>query len=219
MISRITVKICGLVAAAFVILGSHSCVKVDNSLGSNLIPLSQLYDVYSAEFPLTDINMKMLDSLTGYSNTRITIGAVRDAEFGLTTRSCALSLVPVVDSVDFGRNPEFKYFRFTAQNEQDSRFWGTFGMMPVFEPSNQQEAYEMTRAAFDYSEKRTIPVIMRLTTRMAHSRAVVTPTGDIRPQNELHYPAISPSFWTATAAGPKSAACPGPWATKRAAKP
>jgi Predicted membrane protein len=117
MISRITVKICGLAAAAFVILGSHSCVKVDNSLGSNLIPLSQLYDVYSAEFPLTDINMKMLDSLTGYSNTRITIGAVRDAEFGLTTRSCALSLVPVVDSVDFGRNPEFKYFRFTAARD------------------------------------------------------------------------------------------------------
>ncbi|MBQ5934738.1 MAG: indolepyruvate ferredoxin oxidoreductase [Bacteroidales bacterium] len=82
----------------------------------------------------------------------------------------------------------------SSQNEQDSRFWGTFGMMPVFEPSNQQEAYEMTRAAFDYSEKRTIPVIMRLTTRMAHSRAVVTPTGDIRPQNELHYPEY-PKRW------------------------
>ena len=76
----------------------------------------------------------------------------------------------------------------SSQNEQDSRVWGTFGMMPVFEPSNQQEAYEMTRAAFDYSESRTIPVIMRLTTRMAHSRAVVTPADDIRPQNELHYP-------------------------------
>ena len=76
----------------------------------------------------------------------------------------------------------------SSQNEQDSRFWGTFGMMPVFEPSNQQEAYEMTRVAFDYSESRTIPVIMRLTTRMAQSRAVVTPADDIRPQNELHYP-------------------------------
>ena len=82
----------------------------------------------------------------------------------------------------------------SSQNEQDSRFWGTFGMMPVFEPSNQQEAYEMTRAAFDYSEKRTIPVIMRLTTRMAHSRAVVTPTDFIRPQNELHYPEF-PKRW------------------------
>ena len=82
----------------------------------------------------------------------------------------------------------------SSQNEQDSRFWGTFGMMPVFEPSNQQEAYEMTRAAYDYSEKRTIPVIMRLTTRMAHSRAVVTPGADIREQNQLHYPEF-PKRW------------------------
>ena len=76
----------------------------------------------------------------------------------------------------------------SSQNEQDSRFWGTFGMMPVFEPSSQQEAYEMTRAAYDYSEENGIPVIMRLTTRMAHSRAVVTPADYIRPQNQLHYP-------------------------------
>ncbi len=76
----------------------------------------------------------------------------------------------------------------SSQNEQDSRFWDTFGMMPVFEPSSQQEAYEMTRAAYDFSEENGIPVIMRLTTRMAHSRAVVTPTDEIRPQNELHYP-------------------------------
>ena len=82
----------------------------------------------------------------------------------------------------------------SSQNEQDSRFWGTFGMMPVFEPSNQQEAYEMTRAAYDYSEKNGIPVIMRLTTRMAHSRADVTPADDIRPQNNLHYPA-HPKRW------------------------
>ena len=82
----------------------------------------------------------------------------------------------------------------SSQNEQDSRFWGTFGMMPVFEPSSQQEAYAMTRAAYDYSEENGIPVILRLTTRMAHSRAVVTPEGEPRPQNELHYPA-QPKRW------------------------
>ncbi len=75
----------------------------------------------------------------------------------------------------------------SSQNEQDSRFLGTFAMMPVFEPSNQQEAYEMTRAAFDYSEENGIPVLMRLTTRMAHSRAVVTPR-EVRRQNEMHLP-------------------------------
>ena len=82
----------------------------------------------------------------------------------------------------------------SSQNEQDSRFWGTFGMIPVFEPSSQQETYAMARAAFEYSEKRRIPVIMRLTTRMAHSRAVVEPWKDIDKQNELHYPEF-PRRW------------------------
>ena len=40
----------------------------------------------------------------------------------------------------------------SSQNEQDSRFYGKFALIPVFEPSNQQEAYDMMAAAFDYSE-------------------------------------------------------------------
>ena len=75
----------------------------------------------------------------------------------------------------------------SSQNEQDSRFYADFAMMPCFEPSNQQEAYDMVREAFDYSEANHIPVLMRLTTRMAHSRAVVQ-TGEIRSENELHFP-------------------------------
>jgi indolepyruvate ferredoxin oxidoreductase alpha subunit len=82
----------------------------------------------------------------------------------------------------------------SSQNEQDSRFYGAFAMMPVFEPSSQQETYEMAREAFDYSEKRGIPLLMRLTTRMAHSRAVVESGADIREQNQLHYPA-NPRQW------------------------
>lgn len=76
----------------------------------------------------------------------------------------------------------------SSQNEQDSRFYGKFALVPTFEPSTQQEAYDMVRAAFDFSEKHRIPVLMRLTTRMAHSRAMVEPD-DIRPENGLVYPA------------------------------
>ena len=78
----------------------------------------------------------------------------------------------------------------SSQNEQDSRFWGTFALVPVFEPSSQQEAYEMMRCAFDYSERRGIPVLMRLTTRMAHSRAAVDCLEDAEaiPQNGMHLP-------------------------------
>ena len=82
----------------------------------------------------------------------------------------------------------------SSQNEQDSRFWGTFAMIPVFEPSSQQETYDMAGAALDYSEKRGIPVLMRLTTRMAHSRAVVESAPEIREQNQLHFPG-NPRQW------------------------
>lgn len=75
----------------------------------------------------------------------------------------------------------------SSQNEQDSRFYGKFALVPTFEPSTQQEAYEMVRAAFDFSEKYHIPVLMRLTTRMAHSRAVVE-VEDLRDENRLAYP-------------------------------
>ena len=79
----------------------------------------------------------------------------------------------------------------SSQNEQDSRFWGTFALVPVFEPSSQQEAYEMMRSAFEYSERRGIPVLMRLTTRLSHSRAAVACVDDAEavPQNTLRLPA------------------------------
>ena len=77
----------------------------------------------------------------------------------------------------------------SSQDEQDSRFYGKFAMIPTFEPSNQQEAYDMMAAAFEYSEKQCLPVLMRVTTRMAHSRAVVELADAPREQNALNYDA------------------------------
>jgi indolepyruvate ferredoxin oxidoreductase alpha subunit len=75
----------------------------------------------------------------------------------------------------------------SSQNEQDSRFYGDFAMIPVLEPSNQQEAYDMTVYGFDLSEKTGVPVLMRITTRMAHSRTDVA-TGEKKKQNQLKLP-------------------------------
>lgn len=61
----------------------------------------------------------------------------------------------------------------SSQNEQDSRYFADFGRVFCFEPTNQQEAYEMTREAFELSERFHVPVLLRLVTRLAHSRAVV----------------------------------------------
>ena len=62
----------------------------------------------------------------------------------------------------------------SSQNEQDSRFYGKFALVPCFEPSNQQEAYDMVFDAFEVSEKYKIPVLLRITTRLAHSRASIS---------------------------------------------
>jgi indolepyruvate ferredoxin oxidoreductase, alpha subunit len=75
----------------------------------------------------------------------------------------------------------------SSQNEQDSRFYGKFALIPILEPSDQQEAYDMVHYGFELSEKYNVPVLYRITTRMAHSRAPVQRIAP-RPQNELKLP-------------------------------
>ncbi|MCI7002488.1 MAG: thiamine pyrophosphate-dependent enzyme [Prevotella sp.] len=75
----------------------------------------------------------------------------------------------------------------SSQNEQDSRFYGKFAMIPTLEPASQQEAYDMMEEAFQLSEEQHLPVLVRVTTRMAHSRAVVKVKETPRQQNELNY--------------------------------
>ena len=90
----------------------------------------------------------------------------------------------------------------SSQNEQDSRYYGKFAMIPVFEPSNQQEAYDMTYEAFEFSEKTGLPVMMRITTRLAHSRAgVVQKT--TKDENQLRLPENLMQFMLLPAYGKK----------------
>ncbi len=75
----------------------------------------------------------------------------------------------------------------SSQNEQDSRVYGKFAMVPILEPSNQQEAYDMVHEGFDISEKFQVPVMLRITTRLAHSRAAVVRKQE-RAQNQFKLP-------------------------------
>jgi indolepyruvate ferredoxin oxidoreductase alpha subunit len=61
----------------------------------------------------------------------------------------------------------------SSQNEQDSRYYADFARIVCLEPATQQEAYDMAREAFELSERFRVPVLLRLVTRLAHSRAVV----------------------------------------------
>ncbi len=76
----------------------------------------------------------------------------------------------------------------SSQNEQDTRFYGEFAFIPVLEPSNQQEAYDMAKYGFELSEKFEIPVIIRFVTRLSHSRATVEVDTEAAQENKIHFP-------------------------------
>ena len=61
----------------------------------------------------------------------------------------------------------------SSQNEQDNRLYAAAAHMPMFEPSDSQEAYDFTIKAFELSEQFKIPVLLRMTTRVCHARSIV----------------------------------------------
>ncbi len=76
----------------------------------------------------------------------------------------------------------------SSQNEQDSRYYADFAMLPALEPSNQEEAYQMAAYGFQLSEETGLPVLVRMVTRLSHSRAVVETAAEAAPENAFHYP-------------------------------
>jgi indolepyruvate ferredoxin oxidoreductase alpha subunit len=61
----------------------------------------------------------------------------------------------------------------SSQNEQDNRRYALAAGVPMLEPSDSQEAYEFTLRAIDISERWQVPVLLRMTTRVCHSRSIV----------------------------------------------
>jgi indolepyruvate ferredoxin oxidoreductase alpha subunit len=69
----------------------------------------------------------------------------------------------------------------SSANEQDNRFYGLFFKLLTLEPSDPQEAKDMTKEAFSLSEKTQLPVILRSVTRVSHGRSNIR-LGEIRPR-------------------------------------
>jgi len=61
----------------------------------------------------------------------------------------------------------------SSQNEQDSRNYAKFSKVPMFEPSDSQEALEFTKLGFEASEQFDTPVFLRSTTRISHAKSIV----------------------------------------------
>lgn len=125
-------------AAALLLPG---CVKVDNTLGKGLIDKSLLFDTYTATFPLTEIQLKYSSDLSGYSSSHLTVGAIRDDVFGLTTREAAFCLVPALDTLDLGDNPVAQglklYFTgdtVSCNNDSEARIFQNFYVTELTRP-------------------------------------------------------------------------------------
>lgn len=73
----------------------------------------------------------------------------------------------------------------SSQNEQDNRHYARAAVAPMLEPCDSQEAYDFTLLAFELSERWRIPVILRLTTRVCHSKTLVAA------RSELAAPALA----------------------------
>ncbi len=75
----------------------------------------------------------------------------------------------------------------SSQNEQDSRNYARLGKVPCLEPSDSQEAYDFARLAFQLSEEFDTPVLLRPTTRVCHSKSVVTPAEKVQLDREPEF--------------------------------
>ncbi|MDI9610591.1 MAG: indolepyruvate ferredoxin oxidoreductase subunit alpha [Archaeoglobales archaeon] len=71
----------------------------------------------------------------------------------------------------------------SSQNEQDNRWYGKIAKLPVIEASNVQEAKDLTKKAFELSERFRLPMILRSYTRLSHQSGIVK-LGNI-PQKKL----------------------------------
>jgi indolepyruvate ferredoxin oxidoreductase alpha subunit len=73
---------------------------------------------------------------------------------------------------------------FSSQNEQDNRYYAKMAGLPMLEPATPEEAREMTLSAFALSEELKVPVLLRTTTRVNHTRGAVT-LGELAPRPGL----------------------------------
>jgi len=69
----------------------------------------------------------------------------------------------------------------SSQNEQDNRRYAVAAAVPMLEPSDSQEAYDFTLRAIEISERWRLPVLLRITTRVCHSKTVVQREGRVIP--------------------------------------
>jgi indolepyruvate ferredoxin oxidoreductase, alpha subunit len=133
----------------------------------NLAPFPDIYTEWSVNEKVSlevAIGASLAGSRSFCAMKHVGMNVASDALMTQTLAGVVGGLViAIADDVGFS----------SSQNEQDSRYWGRFGHLPILEPADSQETYAMIKVAFDLSESLNTPVIIRMTTRICHVKALV----------------------------------------------
>ncbi|MBF0455322.1 MAG: indolepyruvate ferredoxin oxidoreductase [Magnetococcales bacterium] len=134
----------------------------------NLAPFPDIYTEWSVNEKVSlevAIGASLAGSRSFCAMKHVGMNVASDALMTQTLAGVVGGLViAIADDVGFS----------SSQNEQDSRYWGRFGHLPILEPADSEETHAMIKSAFDLSETLNTPVIVRMTTRICHVKALVT---------------------------------------------
>lgn len=157
-------------AAFALFLACTSCVKVNNGIGANLISDNLKFKVYSPkDIPLEDFDMACIDSLSGYSDQWFSVGSIRDAELGLTSRQAVMTLVPLCydGKWDFGKNPSVRFFHFAIGADStsiadlsQSRILQNLNVYEICKPLDPQKDFNCAEDIEHKSEKINKPTLV-----------------------------------------------------------
>ncbi len=86
---------------------ASSCVNIDNELGVNLVAIDQYLEVKTVDIDLP-VELAVCDSLQTGSPEKLMFGSVNHGKFGTFDASMALAITPAIDSIDWGKDPEFQ---------------------------------------------------------------------------------------------------------------
>lgn len=137
-------------------------------------PSTQILEAL-AEYPEVDAQWSVNEKTAFEVAYAAAVGGVR-ALFACKHVGLNVAMDPLMTSAYTGVNAGFVVVvcddpqMHSSQNEQDTRWAGVYAKLPILEPSSPSEAIDFVQQAFDISEQYDTPVIVRMTTRVCHSK-------------------------------------------------
>ena len=126
-------------AIVAVLVCCGSCVEVNPELGKNLLPVWESGSFHSTEVSLGEVDIRMADSLSGFSDSRIVIGSINEPTFGVVEKRSVVNLVPLfkkgdtLDLATFLDSASFRVKSFHLCVAADTTSWALSSQAPILQ--------------------------------------------------------------------------------------